>query len=369
MNGEISKFEPPEKFLSDFSQQSEAREFLWRSYVSNRISSAYLFAGPSGVGKFVMAIEFVKFLKCPNKRDGTYCGECNSCRTIANWDNPDIMILFPMPSTVYERENLMQQAYEDFRKSPYMRPAFSKSAQILLPMIKSVQHFLSTPSTSEGGKFVIVADAHKMNKQAANAFLKTLEEPPPDAHIILTTDKAESLLPTIISRTQILRFRRMSTEDIVRVLVERHDFSPELAENAAKISEGSIANALKFNSEEFQKIRAEAVDIFKSAVAGDLIALGEWANNAPSNSDYLSNILKILHSLARDTSAYLSGAEILNTDISDVIESAAKRLKNIEKCLELMHNIQNLRSDASHNPQYGLIYSAIIAALENSFGE
>ncbi|MCD6594998.1 DNA polymerase III subunit [bacterium] len=369
MSDEKIKDEMPQNFLFDFSEQTEARRFLWQSYISNRISSAYLFTGQSGVGKFVMAMEFIKFLKCPNRTDGTYCGECNSCRTITNWNNPDILILFPMPSTVWERENLLQQAYEDFRNSPYMRPAFSKSTQILLNMIRDVQHFLATPSTLSGGKFVIVADAHKMNKQAANAFLKTLEEPPQDAHIILTTDRAESLLPTILSRTQILRFRRMSTAQIVQNLVQKHNFSPELAERAAKVSEGSVAAALQFVSADFSEIRDNALGIFKCAADGDLVSLWEWANSAPSNSDYLVNILKILHSLARDTSAYLSGAEILNSDSEKIISSAAGKLKTFENCLELMHNIQNLRSDSFHNPQYKLIYGAIVSALENSFGE
>ncbi len=367
MTGSKNEQECFDNFLKDFPEQVEARNFLWQSYLSDRIGSAYLFSGLEGIGKFVAAIEFIKFLKCTQKEFGQPCGKCNTCRTIAAWDNPDIFMIFPMPSAVWKKSEQMNEAYEDFKKSPFMRPGFTRPAMILLPMIHTAQQFLSTPASSPGGKFVLVADAHRMNKESANAFLKTLEEPPPDSHIILTTSRPESLLPTIRSRTQPVRFRRVSIKHIYQHLVEKHNISTELAECAAQLAEGSVATALKLASTEFIKIRENAIETFHYAADENILKIWEWANEAPSNSEYASAFLQTLISLARDTAACMSGSKILNTDSLEIIEHAASRLRNTHRALKLIRKINELRANLERNPQYSLLYGAIASVLAKSF--
>jgi len=360
---------PPENFLSDFANQENARNLLWKSYVSGRIASAYLFSGPKGVGKFAAALEWIKFIKCPNKSDGAYCNRCNICKTISLWDNPDVYIIFPMPANVWEKdEKTAQNAYEEFRQSPYTRPAISASAEILISMIYDVQKFLSTPATSNSGKFVLVADAHQMNTIAANAFLKTLEEPPPDVHIILITNQEKSILPTIISRTQIVKFNRMNTAEICHHLIKDYGLSSEKAEYLARISEGSMATANSFLTEDFQSIRGDAIDVFKWSIQADLINLWQWANNdAPSDSNYITIFLRIIHSLVRDTAVFLSNGEILNIDVKPIIQSAAQKNMDAESALNLSRQIEQLREDTNRNPQFKLIYGAIVSVLMNGF--
>jgi len=356
-----------DNFLKDFPEQVEARNFLWQSYLSYRIGSAYLFTGLDGIGKFVAAIEYIKFLKCTRKECGQPCGKCNTCRTISAWDNTDIFIIFPMPSPVWKKTEQMIEAYENFKKSPFMRPGFSRPTRILLPMIHTAQQFLSTPASSPGGKFVIVADAHRMNKESANAFLKTLEEPPPDSHIILSTSHPESLLPTIRSRTQPVRFRRVSTKQIYQHLFEKHNITKELAECAAQLAEGSVATALKLASTEFIKIRESAIETFHYAADENILKIWEWANEAPSNSEYAFTFLQTLISLARDTAACISGSKILNIDSQEIIEHAASKLRNTHRALQLIRRINQLRANLERNPQYSLLYGAIASVITKSF--
>lgn len=357
----------PADFLRAFSGQDDARHFLWQAHISGRIASAYLFAGPAGVGKFLAALEFIKFLKCPNRSDGSPCNNCQSCRTITLWDNPDVFIIFPMPKSVWESDG-RSKSYDDFRKTPHLRPAFGKSSAILISMIREVQQFLATPATSDGGKFVLVPDAHKMNKQSANAFLKTLEEPPEDAHIILSTDRAEALLPTIRSRAQLVRFKRLSTQDVIRQLVDNYQFPPERAHNVASIAEGSIARALMVSSEEFQHFRNDALNLMKNAAENNIASVWEWVVSASGQLDYAKSFIAALMSIARDVAMAASAdGTILNSDITGEIVHIAKRFDSKFDALDMLKKLSSLQMDLDRNPQYALFYGAVATVIIKAF--
>ena len=369
--GTSLKNDIPDMFLREFSEQVDARRFLWRAYCANRIASSYLFAGPAGVGKFLVALQFIKFLKCSNRTDGEPCGECRSCRTIDVWDNPDIFIVFPMPSSVWNSDS-RQEAYEEFRKSPYIMPAFKKASAILLPMIHEIQHFLSTSATEGGGKFVLVPNAHKMNKSAANAFLKTLEEPPPGAHIFLSTDRPEALLPTIRSRTQIVRFRRLSTDSIVKHLVDRHSFAAESANMVASLAEGSMARALLIASDEFQQVRQQAVMLLKNAAQNNLTEVWEWATSAPARLDYANSFMSAIMSMVRDVAVAATTKDtekklMLNIDYEKTIRGVAMRLQSSSDALSLLNVLSSLYENLKRNPQYALFYNAVAAIIAGTF--
>ncbi len=354
----------PPGFCGEFIHQRGAREFLWRAHQSGRIGSAYLFVGPYGIGKFACALEWVRFLKCTNRTDdGAPCGQCRSCRNIANWDHADVMILFPMPKSVWEDAERLKEAYEKFRAFPYDRPRFAQQSAILIEMIREVQRFLSTPAGLPGGKFVIIADAHAMNTQAANAFLKTLEEPPPDSHIILTTHRLESILPTIRSRAQVVRFEMPDAGVVARVLEEKGGLSPEDARRFALAAGGSIAEALRFAQPEFIAIRRQVHDLMEHALAGNLIPVWEWVTSAPKSVDYAETLVKVLHSVARDIMVSSAGGKILNADFEDVIAAAVRRIGGEEKTSELVRRVGRLVDDVRRNPQYALFYGAVAAVL------
>jgi len=356
----------PEKFLQSFKSQEEARNFLWQVYRTGRIASTYLFAGPAGVGKFLAGLEFAKFLKCKNKIDDAPCDRCKTCRTMQIWDNPDLFIIFPMPLSVWESDE-QAKAFEEFRKSPYLRPSFNKPAGILLPMIHEIQRFLSTSATEDGGKFVFVPDVHMLNQQAANAFLKILEEPPPDTHIILSTDRAEALLPTIRSRAQQVRFRRLPTDEVRRQLEEQYLFPPENASLIAALSEGSIAIALKVASNEFQETRMQAIELIRCGAEKKLPELWDWASSAPGELDYAQSLIASTISLARDIVVGKSDGKILNMDAKDTVYMAAQAIESPFKALEMMRELTNLQSDLARNPQYSLFYAALAAIIYRGF--
>jgi len=205
---------------------------LTGSVEQGRVAHAYLFAGPAGVGKGLVAREFAKALNC--ERGGAQpCDACVACRKIEHGTHPDVLW---------------------FRPSGAMR----------MIRVEQVAEFLQAASLRpfEGRcKVFILVDADRMNAPSQNKVLKTLEEPAPDTVIILTSAAPEALLPTIRSRCQRIAFHPIAREAIERFLVERHDAAPERAAVATALARGSLAAAIEFLDEQADRRRGDLYDV------------------------------------------------------------------------------------------------------------
>jgi DNA polymerase-3 subunit delta' len=186
---------------------------LQRSLQRGRLSSSYLFSGESGTGKALLAREFVKLLFCESPleddRGPDSCGQCPQCRKTDHGNHPDLMVVVP------------------------------EGQQIKIEQIRSAQEFLSIRPLEAPRRVLIVDDAERMNESSQNAFLKTLEEPPSTALIILITMSPEMLLPTVRSRCFHLKFgllNRQQTEEVLRRVMP--DTSPERIAQLARLSMG-----------------------------------------------------------------------------------------------------------------------------------
>lgn len=190
--------------------QHTATDILTRALASNRVSQAYLFAGPNGVGKYLTARALAMALNCHDS-SGNGCGECPSCRKILKNIHPDV-------TTVNIPE---------------------KKKSIPIDMIRELENKLSTRPHEGKAKVAIIDPADRMTEPAANALLKTLEEPPPWAFIVLVTARASSLLPTIRSRCQRVGFRPLDRQLVEELLLEK-GADPNLAALSAEVSGGSM---------------------------------------------------------------------------------------------------------------------------------
>lgn len=359
--------EIPRGFLSEHSEQEKAREFLWSAISSGRLASTYIFAGPQGVGKLHFAIQLAQFLNCPNKRDGMPCGVCQSCKTTISLSHPDVIVIFPMPKSVWE--NSRDEAYGELVKNLYIRPKFEISSSILLGMINEVKQFISTPPIGRM-KIIIVADAHTMSSESSNAFLKILEEPAPYAHIFLTTNSLETLLPTIRSRAQIVGFQRLSYEQLKPKLVGLFGVPHDSVEFIARWGDGSITRALSASSKEFRKMRIELDNLFIQMLEkkwGDVL---EWFTNCPNKFDEATLLLDIIISFVRDVMVFSAGKPDLcvNSDLMMTIRRVSQEL-DFKKASELFLLLNEKRSELERNPQYKLFWGAVSAKFFRVFSE
>lgn len=277
------------------------KENLRRLVAGGRLPHGLLFAGPDGVGKREFALELARGLICK----GGGCEDCPVCSRIGTFDIPtvekgeeyDKVFLSGHPDVgmvVPYKRNLRVGAIRELEREANFRPF-------------------------EGGKRVfIIDDAEKMNDSAANALLKTLEEPPPTTHLILVTSRPDSLLQTIRSRCQTIRFAPVTAEEMEPLLVSAGK-SQEDARLAARVSGGSVGRALAMDVSEFRASRDALLGVIRSAlVTGDIATMlrtSEQLGDA-KNKDRFEENVGILQTLVRDLFAIKAGtSEIINSDI------------------------------------------------------
>jgi len=213
-------------FFKDIVGHEFQKKALVRSVRENRISHAYLFFGPEGVGKRLMAVEFAKILNClipltEEDSKGESC-TCYSCKKIEKGIHPDVFLV------EYKgiKDIKVDQIREEVEEKLFLRPFEGRF------------------------KVAIIDEADRMNPNAQNAFLKTLEEPPKDSIIILITSRMEALLPTIRSRCQLIEFKGIPPEVMLEEIKRRTRlFSDNEAWVAIALSGGSLGKALNLDKD------------------------------------------------------------------------------------------------------------------------
>ncbi len=277
--------------------QEGPKRVLERALARGRVAHAYLFWGPEGVGKEAMALALAQALLC--QTEGAYgCGTCASCRKVATLNHADVRFVFPAPPKVdveREREILDSVAREPYgRLRPWSNPVIS------IERIRALRFDSGLKSFEGRGRVVIIAEAEAMRAEAANALLKLLEEPPPATTFILTTTMVQGLLPTIVSRCQLVRFSLLPQEQIQEALVQRRHVPVDQARLVAGLACGSYRKAIEWLEGEVNQRRDEAVELLRVAIRADhdhVLYAEQLRQQADKNlvKEYLRVILGILH--------------------------------------------------------------------------
>ncbi|MGE5172273.1 MAG: DNA polymerase III subunit delta', partial [Betaproteobacteria bacterium] len=188
-----------------------------RALANKTLAHAYLFSGETGIGKKMTALALAAAVNCANSGPGGGCGECPSCRKVASGGHPDVHLVIP------------------------------DGDEIKIDQIRQVQADLALMPFEGVKKTLIVDSAECMNPASSNAFLKTLEEPPGDALIILITSMPQSLLSTIRSRCQEVRFQPLPRHTLARALVKKRGLSEGDAWFLAALAQGSMGRGLEMD--------------------------------------------------------------------------------------------------------------------------
>ena len=235
--------------------QERAKLLLAAAFAPERLGHAYLFTGPDGVGKTLLAQEAAQALLC--RGDGARpCGACQDCRLFAHDSHPDFLLLEPE----------------------------GDSRVIKIDKIRDLIHTLSLMPVQGDRRVAILRDADALNEEAANALLKTLEEPPASALLILTSSRPRALLPTLRSRCQEIRFEPLSAEHLRAILDDRPGLDEEDVAAAVRLAGGSADRALQLIESGCLEIRRKTLarilalpteDVFE--IADDVL---DWAKAA-----------------------------------------------------------------------------------------
>jgi DNA polymerase III subunit delta' len=211
--------------LTGITGNKRVVEYFERALKRQNLGHAYLFSGPSGVGKSTLARTVCKILLCKNPQPDGPCDACVSCHKFESGNHPDFHY--------YEPDGL------------YFK----------IDQVRQIIHIASLKPVESAWKTFLLESVHYMREEAANAFLKVLEEPPGQTIFFLISEGMEVLLPTIRSRCQIFEFQPLQPEEIQHWLVQNKQLSNEEAIHLSLSTHGSLGKALDANADDYREIR------------------------------------------------------------------------------------------------------------------
>ncbi len=220
--------------------QELAVDLLKKAIEEKRLAHAYLFIGPEGVGKSLLAKIFAKTLNC-EKQTTEPCGECISCKKIEEISHPDVIRL----TNRLFKKKAGDENRGDGRIHPNTLNPDKKSEQISIDQIRFIQKALSLKLSEGKAKVCIIEGADQMSEDAANSLLKTLEEPPKDTVLVLLASNMFKLQPTIVSRCQKVLFHPLGERAIMKELIERYGLDEKKAACVSRFSEGRLGRAIE----------------------------------------------------------------------------------------------------------------------------
>ncbi len=304
------------------------------------VRHAYLFTGPEGVGRRTLALRFAQALVCEQPpAAGEACGQCRACRQIARQTYPDLHVV--------QREE--------------------GATVIKVEQIRALERALAL--TPHGPyRIALLRNFEEAHPSAANALLKTLEEPPGKVVLLLTAESAESLLPTVVSRCEVLRLRAVPTHTLSTALQTRHGLPAERADFLAHLSGGRPGYALRLHQNpDLLTARTEAIEALLNLLPADRIQRFAFAEKVSKARDDLRDLLTVWLSFWRDVLVLTSGAAVPTThvDYHDTMQALASAV-TADQALQLVQEITQALDDLDHFVNTRLVAENVMLSLPST---
>lgn len=273
---------------------------LKKALASKRVGHAYLFSGINAIGKRTLAGEFAKALNCEQAESlHDACEKCSSCLKAQHASHADIIFV---------------EAEGQF---------------IRINAIREIQERMKFRPLEGGWRAIIINDADKMNDHAANALLKTLEEPSAANILILISSRPYSMPATIISRCRHMRFNPLPAHAVFQFLVEKKGMDAQKAALLAGLSGGSAGRALELDQEDVAAYRADIMQLLMMAKKDDPISLLKLVSNFGQDKKKIKQGMEIISSFFRDALILKETRKqemLINADNSSFINALSQRL-------------------------------------------
>jgi len=285
-------------FFRDVIGQEEIKRRLIQTVRENRISHAQLFSGPEGSGSLALAIAYAQYISCEDKTEEDSCGECPSCNKYMKYIHPDLHFVFPVNTTekvkkdgpvsddfIFKwREMLLNNPYTTLFQWYERIGIENKQGIINRNESAEIVRKLNLKSFESEHKVMIIWLPEKMHPTAANKLLKIIEEPLGSTIFLLITESPEQIIPTILSRTQILKIPGIDEGSLLEALKKQFQLPEEELKNAARLAEGSYNKAIEYiqRSDETELNFERFAKIMRMTYARDFTGIFDWVEEMAS---------------------------------------------------------------------------------------
>ena len=298
---------------------ARVKEVLKRMLSSDRLPGALLFVGEEGIGKKKFALEVARALNCRSPKDSEGCGVCSVCTRIAKLNYP----------TSADRDDWIPMIWTDHRDVGMVVPP---KRVLRVDQMRQIEREANFRPFEGKARVFLIDEAEKFNDASANALLKVLEEPPSTSHLILITSRPAMLLPTILSRCQMIRFSPLKPAEIEEHLIKNKLVEPSSARIRARAAAGSISRALSGDIETFNAQRKAMLTVVEALVVSpdraQLLKSAEQLNEAQYKEEFEER-LDVLETLIRDAwmlSLGASAEQLVNEDLASQLSRISKQM-------------------------------------------
>ena len=311
---------------------------LQNAIVMDKVSHAYIINGPDKSGKMMLAEAFAQTLQCENV-GAEPCMQCHSCKQAIGRNQPDIIYVSHEKPNTISVDDIRTQINNDIVIKPY----------------------------SSKYKIYIVDEAEKMNIQAQNALLKTIEEPPAYGILMLLTTNADTFLPTILSRCVTLNIKAVSDEKIKKFLMSRYQVPDYQADVCVAFAQGNVGKAIQLaSSEEFNELKASALQLIKRLRDIDLYEMTEAVKQIGEYKLEINDYFDLMTIWYRDVLLFKATADvnglIFKDEVYDIKRQAEKSSYNgIETILEAL---QKAKTRLNANVNFDLTIELLLLTIK-----
>ena len=332
--------------IDGIAGQTVALTHLKNALKKDQISQAYMLIGEPGMGKKTIAESFAESILCEERKPGEYehCGKCRSCHQVETGNHPDCIFVTHEKSNLISVDEIREQLVSDVEIKPY-----------------------------QGSKKVyIVPDAEMMNEQAQNALLKTLEEPPEYAVIILLVANADLMLPTLLSRSIKLPLAPLPDQVIEEKLIKDYYIQKYRTSSIVKFARGNLGRAIEMSeNDDFIEDKNTASDIMKKVVKTESYQWKDWIDELSKDKARLPFFLGLFMDWYRDILMAKSGAgreRLMFADEESVIteEAGEYDYEGLKYCIEA---IEDAQAKVRANVKLSLVLENLFNTLSLNYGD
>ncbi len=328
--------------FADIFGQAKALDVLRQALRHERIPHAYVFAGPEGIGKKLTAVTLAKALNCQTRGDDA-CDQCPACHKIGLGNHPDVRVIEPDGQGI--KIDQIREVQKDAGYKPF-----------------------------EGRRKVYILDqAETMRPEAANALLKTLEEPSADCVLILVTANVYALLPTVMSRCQFVRFVALEVDKLVELLIAHFQMPPARARLVASLSGGCPGKALAMDAEQVLAQRENMERLLKTLSAGlqDVRVLFDQVEALTADKTSIQDYLDLLLLWYRDVYVLHEHGEARLAANADALERLTQTARELsaQQLQRLFDIVYRAKFDLLRNANLQLTLEVMLMSLTEVYND